>query len=197
MKFLEAIEGWVFLDPATRTGIASVHAGELHLSTIYVPKADDRPTALYLYFHTLIDELEKRSPAVVCVEGYAIQGRGNAVQAQVELGACCRLAGVTALADVVILNIATWKSLTFAGKKGSKGEQVDYVYKAAQFLEQTPRNSDEADAGLMAYAAALILGDHARWSKGIQSFRDQVASVVAGGRVREDGLFEGGARAKT
>jgi len=170
--------GWVFVDAASRTGLCSmITDSQVDLRTVWVQKRPHRTDMLYNYLKDLVGAFKQLVPRLVVVEGYPYHARGSALHGLVELGTCVRLAAAEIEVPLIEMNPQVWKSVTFRGEKGTKAKDADYCWKTEEFTGIRPGNVDEADALLMAYAAAIILGDTTRWSKGMEQFRSAVAAV--------------------
>ena len=180
MRRLQAVDGWLFVDPSRRTGLLYVDFPALRQGTAFVLRKPTRAEELMVYRRELEKVagilLDGKVPAVVCVEAYPAKAKGSAVQKQAELGGLVR-AYFAALAPVVEINPATWKSLTFRGEKGTKAKDLEYMLRAQRCTGAeigSFANVDEVDCLLMAWAANIMLTELDRRSAGITTFRNQV-----------------------
>lgn len=171
--FYKPVEDFMFVDPGTSTGICHIQNGEPKVRSIIMWKAD-KGTRLLNHAQWMKQVFSEAAPKIVVVEQYAFSASGDQVHSMVEIGMCVRLPAWGLGIPLVEMVSSLWKSVTFRAKKAKKDDQADYIYKAERLTGVRASDIDQADALLMAYAAALILGDLTRKTDGMTFFREAI-----------------------
>lgn len=182
-----AVDGFLFIDPGTSTGMCLVVGEEVRLRTVKMRRGLGWLADVARYYDRISELIRSAAPRAVVVEAYAPNAKGSAVHKMVEMGSAVRLAASREVVPLVEMPISLWKSLTFRAKKKNKSQQLDYIYRAEQLTGTRPANIDEADALLMAHAADVTLGDLTRWTEGMEKFRARVKEALKSRPPSESG----------
>ncbi|MBE3088589.1 MAG: hypothetical protein IMZ71_05705 [Chloroflexi bacterium] len=168
----------ISVDPGLQhTGVFEIVEGKRRCWHIEQGKSS-RYAHLSAIFRTLSKRCEEVAFRIGFVEDYAYRDNKSVMFA--EIGGVIRAAMVGAGVPIVIMPIATWKSLTIGNKpKGTIQEGAAYVRRVNKLYGAESSTPDEADAFLIYYAAKMITERKTRLTDAAERLRENVMRVLA------------------